>query len=142
MPSFGKGSLKHLNSCDPKIKKLFTTVVKTYDCSAICGHRDKAGQDEAVRKGNSKTKWPNSKHNGMPSRALDIAPYPIDWGIIGPMAKRKKAINRFYHFAGYVLATAERLNIKVRWGGDWDGDKDFSDQNFDDLVHWELVDDS
>jgi hypothetical protein len=30
------------------------------------------------------------------------------------------------------------MGIGLRWGGDWDSDKDFSDQNFDDLVHWEL----
>ena len=31
------------------------------------------------------------------------------------------------------------MNIKLRWGGDWNDNKDFSDQTFDDLVHFELV---
>jgi len=44
-----------------------------------------------------------------------------------------------------MFATAERLynegkiTHKLRWGGDWDSDKVFDDQNFDDLPHFELV---
>ena len=33
----------------------------------------------ARREGRSKLSWLESKHNCEPSRAVDIAPYPIDW---------------------------------------------------------------
>lgn len=70
----------------------------------------------------------DSKHLALPSRAVDVAPYPINWG-------DKK---RFYHFAGYVQGLAAQLGISLRWGGDWDGDNDLNDQTFFDLVHFEL----
>ena len=54
--------------------------------------------------------------------------YPIDW----------EDRERFSYFAGFVKGVAWRLNIRVRWGGDWDGDTELSDNNFDDLVHFEL----
>jgi len=49
------------------------------------------------------------------------------------------ALIRFYDFGGYVLGSAERLGVPLRWGGDWDRDHDvFDDQTFQDLVHFEL----
>ena len=42
--------------------------------------------------------------------------------------------------AGYIQATADKLGIKIRWGGDWDSDGDLDDQTFMDLGHFELVD--
>ncbi len=135
---FGRTSTARLNTCDEDIQTLFRHIVQEYDCSIICGHRTRDDQQRAFSSQRSKVQWPNSKHNTSPSIAVDVAPYPIDWGEKGSAQKRKKAIARFYHFAGYVLAMSKELGIKVRWGGDWDGDNDFSDQNFDDLVHWEL----
>jgi len=69
-----------------------------------------------------------SQHNYSPSRAFDLAPYPIDW--------QDRA--RFYVLAGVVLGAAADLGIDLRWGGDWDGDGTFQDQNFHDLPHFEL----
>lgn len=81
-----------------------------------------------MHEGRSKTKWPDSKHNSNPSMGIDVAPYPIDWN----------DIKRFYHFGGFVQSRAESLGIKLRWGGDWDSDRDLNDQTFMDLVHFEL----
>jgi len=47
--------------------------------------------------------------------------------------------DRFYHFAGYVLGVAEILGIKIRWGGDWNGNFDLKDQNYYDLPHFEVI---
>ena len=141
MPSFGKKSRSELETAHPDLQALFNKVVDQYDCSVLQGHRTRQEQDAAFANGNSTLRWPKSKHNTKPSMAVDVVPYPIDWGNTGTKTEQKKAINRFYHFAGYVLATADSMNIKVRWGGDWDGDKMFTDQKFDDLPHWELLDD-
>ena len=47
---------------------------------------------------------------------------------------------RFAEFAGIVKAIGwYRYQVRIRWGGDWDGDNDLDDQTFDDLVHFELV---
>lgn len=130
MANFGVKSNNNLSSCDIRLVRLFTEVVKNYNCSILQGHRDKKTQEEYFNSGKSKVKYPNSKHNSYPSKAIDVAPYPIDW----------EDTNRFYHFAGYVKGIADRLGIKLRWGGDWDGDLTFSDQSFNDLVHFELLD--
>jgi len=131
MPKFGKTSTARLATCHPDLQRLFNEVIKNYDCSILQGVRSKEEQDEYFfgTPQRSKVQWPNSKHNKTPSMAVDVAPYPIDWD----------NTNRFYHFAGYVLATADQMGIKIRFGGDWDSDKDFSDQTFNDLPHFELI---
>ena len=57
-----------------------------------------------------------------------MAPYPLDWD----------DRERFQYFAGFVLGTAKQLNLDIRYGGDWDSDNDLKDNNFDDLVHFEI----
>jgi hypothetical protein len=32
------------------------------------------------------------------------------------------------------------MNIKIRWGGDWDSDNIMKDQTFNDLPHFQLED--
>ena len=128
MPKFGKTSTDRLATCHPKLQELFNEVIKNYDCSILQGERTKEEQDEYFRTGRSKVQYPNSKHNSSPSMAVDVAPYPIDW----------QNTNRFYHFAGYVEGVARSMGVELRWGGDWDSDKDFSDQTFNDLPHFEI----
>lgn len=129
MPKFSKRSQDRLNTCDPRLIEIFTEVVKTWDCSVLCGTRSEADQNKAYDEGRSKLKFPQSKHNGLPSKAVDVAPYPINW----------KDLGAFYMFAGYVMRTAEQMGYKVRFGGDWDGDKKTKDQSFNDLPHFEIV---
>lgn len=140
MPSFSKASLEKLDTCDPRLQMIFKEIIRYVDCTILCGHRGQKEQDEAFAKGLSKLKWPNGEHNKVPSRAVDVAPYPVKWGEQGTAEQRKKDIARFYFFAGYVKSVADSMNIKLRWGGDWDSDLDFNDQNFDDLPHFELID--
>ena len=128
MPHFGKKSLERLKTCDKKLQKVFSRVVQTFDCTILEGHRGKGKQNEAFQKGNSQLRWPKGKHNKFPSIAVDVIPYPINW----------KDRERMTFFAGFVLAIAEEMNISVRWGGDWDRDWKVNDNDFDDLVHFEL----
>lgn len=127
---FSKKSAKKLSQCDPRLQRVFEEVIKHWDCTILEGHRDKGTQDEYFRTGKSKLKYPSSKHNSIPSKAVDAVPYPIDW----------QDTERFRAFGGFVLGVAATLGIKLRWGGDWDGDKDFKDQSFIDMPHFELVD--
>lgn len=135
MPVFGKRSQERLAACHPDLQTVFNEVVKSFDCSIVCGHRGEAEQNQAYEQGKSKLQFPESKHNTTPSLAADAAPYPINWN----------DRERFYLFAGYVLGVAERLyqdgaiTHRLRWGGDWDRDTDVKDQRFNDLPHFELV---
>ena len=128
MARFGTRSKSRLHTCDERLKNLFTEVVKEFDCTVIEGYRDKEKQNKAFDKGNSKLKFPNGKHNQSPSIAVDIAPYPVDW----------KDRDRFHYFGGYVLGVAKSLGLNIRWGGDWNQDTQTKDNNFDDLVHFEI----
>lgn len=130
MALFSKSSLDRLDTCDPRLQATLLKVIHNFDCMVLCGHRDKTEQDTAFASGASKLKWPASKHNSTPSKAVDVLPYPINWA----------DTQRITYFAGYVMATALSLGVKLRWGGDWDKDTDLKDNTFDDLAHFELVD--
>lgn len=130
MPSFSEASARRLAQCDPRLQRLFNEVIKHFDCTVITGHRGKAEQEEMVRTGRSRVCWPDGKHNTVPSLAADVAPYPIDW----------EDRERFTLFAGFVKGLAVSMGIKIRWGGDWDGDTEVLDNGFDDLPHFELMD--
>lgn len=135
MPRFGAESLGKLQTCHPELQFLFYEVIKYFDCKILEGFRNEMAQEEAFKNGNSKLHWPHGKHNRMPSIAVDVSPSPVQW----------KNLSRFYWFAGYVLGTAEQLRqqgkmiYRIRYGGDWDSDMEIADNNFNDLVHFELV---
>jgi peptidoglycan L-alanyl-D-glutamate endopeptidase CwlK len=128
MPKFGSTSKRRLSTCEKDLQLLFKEVVRGFDCTIVCGHRGEEAQNEAYKRGNSKVKYPHGRHNANPSRAVDVAPYPIDW----------TDRDRFHYFAGYVKGIASQMGIDVIWGGDWDNDTDLKDNGFDDLVHFEL----
>lgn len=130
MPNYSRKSSEKLGTCDDRLQLIFNEVIKQFDCSILQGHRGEEEQNEKYRNGLSKVQYPNSKHNSLPSLAVDVAPYPIDWN----------DRERFCYFAGYVKGIASSLGIKLRWGGDWDRDTQVKDNNFDDLPHFELVD--
>jgi len=67
----------------------------------------------------------------MPSVAVDIAPYPIDWN----------NIERFAQLGGIIKGIAHTKGVKIRCGFDWDCDGDITDHSFMDWPHIELVDD-
>lgn len=125
---FSPSSQAKLDTCHIDLQMLFTEVQKHYDCTIICGARSEAEQQAAFEAGNSKLEYPKSKHNSLPSMAVDVAPSPIDW----------QDTTRFYHFAGFVLGVAKGLGIDITWGGDWAGDLNFKNDKFKDLPHFEL----
>jgi peptidoglycan L-alanyl-D-glutamate endopeptidase CwlK len=135
MPEFSKTSLNRLDTCHSDLQLIFSEVVRLMDCSVLEGHRDEDRQTMLFQTLFSKVEWPNGKHNTTPSMAVDVAPYPILWEDEG----------RFAFFAGWVFCVAANLfeNGKIthalRWGGDWDGDTRTEDQDFNDLIHFELV---
>ena len=126
MFKFGKRSEKRLKGVDIKLQHILSRLIKIMDVTIIEGVRSQERQDELVKKGASKTKY--SKH--ITGKAVDLAPYPIDW----------EDRERFHYMGGMLRGIAHELDIKVRWGGDWDSDGEIKDNSFDDLVHIELKD--
>jgi peptidoglycan L-alanyl-D-glutamate endopeptidase CwlK len=135
MFKFSDKSMQKLSACHVDLRYVFFAVIDHFNCTVLEGFRNQEDQDKAFKEGKSQVVWPNGKHNGFPSMAVDVAPFPIDW------ADRE----RFIYFAGFVKGVAERLKAEgrishdLRWGGDWDGDKDLKDNKFDDMVHFELI---
>jgi peptidoglycan L-alanyl-D-glutamate endopeptidase CwlK len=130
MPSFGPASMAQLSTCDARLQKLFIEVVKHFDCKVTCGFRNQADQEAAFAAGNTEKHWPDGNHNKLPSYAVDVAPYPVDY----------EDVARIRVFAGFVLGIASLMNLKVRWGGDWNQDTQVKDNKFNDLVHFEIQD--
>lgn len=140
-----------LEECNQGIRRVFEVVTKAVDTTVLTGHRSDADQAEKFAKGLSKTPPGKSKHNRKPSAAIDAAPFPIDWAEMpkadangkisrAEAVKWAKTLARFYYFGGFVKGVAHMKGVPMRWGGDWDGDLDFTDQTFDDLVHFETLD--
>ena len=133
MAKFGRTSTRRLDTCDIRLQRIFTVVVKHFDCSVLCGHRNKADQNKAFDEGRSKLRYPDGKHNTYPSKAVDVAPYYSGEGI--PWDDKE----RFILFAGFVLGVATQMGINIRWGGDWKSDKKMNNKFFDG-PHFEIVD--
>lgn len=129
MAKFGKKSKALLALAHPDLVKVANAAIKITDFSVICSQRDDVQQTYLFNAGLSKVEYPDSRHNKKPAEALDLLPYPVDW----------KDEKRFYLLAGVILAMAKNLGIPIRWGGDWDGDGDTTDQTFMDLGHFELL---
>ena len=129
MPGFSEKSLSRLGTCDSRLQQVFQQVVQNFDCTIIEGHRNKERQNQMVAEGKSQVRWPDGKHNTVPSLAADVCPYPVVWD-----DRERQTL-----FAGYVLATAKAMGIDLRWGGDWNRDTEVRDNSFDDLVHFEIV---
>lgn len=132
---FGDESKKALESVHPKLRLIVMTVIIYQNVTIREGYRDQETQERKFAENLTKVHWPNSRHNSYPSRAIHILPYPVDW------SQDYRNLVRYYHLAGRVKQIADALGIRIRWGGDWDSDLDFSDQKFDDLGHYELADD-
>ena len=132
MPRFGKRSRDRLRGVDIRLVNVLNEVVKYFDITVIEGLRSQARQNELVAQGKSKIKFGNH----VQGKAVDIAPYPIDWD----------ARDDFHYLGGFVLGVAASMGVKLRWGGDWNasstyqGKRTTKDNSFDDLVHFELID--
>ena len=132
MPKFGKRSRERLKGVDARLVNVLNEVVIYFDITVIEGLRSQERQDQLVAEGKSKTKF--GKH--VEGKAVDICPFPIDWD----------ARDDFHYLGGFVLAMAAKMGVKIRWGGDWNasslfkGQRTTKDNNFDDLVHFELMD--
>lgn len=129
MYKFGKQSTKRLNTLCLPLQHILNMAIKEYDFTILEGHRDKETQNRYYDEKKSKLKFPDSKHNSYPSYAVDIAPYPIIWD----------DRERFVYLAGLIKGIAHTLGYRVRWGGDFNMNNNFKDQEFQDLVHFEIM---
>jgi peptidoglycan LD-endopeptidase CwlK len=130
MYKFGKRSRARLKGVDSRLVNVLNELIKVMDVTIIEGVRSAETQNKYFKDGKSKLDGINKKSNHQLGKAVDLAPYPINW----------EESNRFYYMGGMVRGIAKQLNLKIRWGGDWDSDGETKDQTFMDLVHIEILD--
>ena len=129
--AWGRRSLAHRNKLAGGLVRVFdhALALSPFDLAITDSHRGERLQTEAFASGASKARWPHSLHNVVPSRAGHLDPFPI----------RYENWKLYYGLSTIVVIAASQLGIRLKWGGDWDGDFDYTDQTFNDLAHWELV---
>lgn len=115
MATFGKRSKQKLKTCDQRLQIILNKAIQIYDFSVLEGYRDKDTQNRYYKKGTSKLKYPKSKHNKIPSRAVDIAPWPIKWS----------DLKRFRELVGIIKGIAHIYGIKITCGADWTKFRDY-----------------
>lgn len=140
---YGNKSQERLDEGDKFLQLVFEQVLgfQLMDVTILEGHRTVERQNKLFLAGRSKIdgKTKLGNHNYKPSLAYDAAPYPVP--------KDGESTELYFKLAALVMWAASIIRTKhakyrnyfIRWGGDWDGDGEFTDQTFDDLAHFEIV---
>lgn len=133
--NFSDRSKSQLATTDELIQLVLNEAINHIDFTILEGYRNEEKQNEAYENGFSKVKYPNSKHNSQPSKAVDAVPYPINW----------KDTERLAYFAGFIVGMSRLLlhgtGYKLISGIDWDDDNNIKEHSFLDYPHFELVKD-
>ena len=116
MYKLSKKSQERLETCDERLITIVNDVCKVMDVTVLCGHRGKDEQEKAFNEGKSRAHFGQSYHNALPSLAVDIAPYPINWDVNDP---------RWEIMCNLVLYIANRYRINVKLGRDFSKLKDY-----------------
>jgi len=102
-------SLALVADIHPDLKHIVTELSKEMDIVVKTGHRDHAAQVNAFNLGTSRHVWPNSRHNTLPSMAVDIVP--------------KDAANddvyKFREMLRRIERIADLADIKIQLGRDF-----------------------
>ena len=130
---FGGKSRAQLNTIDPRLRAIAVEVIKIKDHSIIKGHRGEEEQHAAFTSDpqRSKLDWPNGKHNGFPSKAVDVQTYPA------PNFEAELREEQLY-LLGLYKGIGHQMGIEIRTGADWDRDGEIADNGFDDFYHVEI----
>jgi len=134
MRTWGRASKKNRSSIDHRLNAVSDRVLVLRNHSIIKGHRGEAEQNAAFNATpqRSKLKWPDGKHNAIPSKALDMQPYP--------MPDDEDTLREdLSYLAGLYIGIGSTMGLTLRWGGDFDQDGETADNRWDDLWHIEIV---
>lgn len=139
---YGMRSSNKLQTCHLDLQRIFYAYARRqfFEITIVHGWRGEDVQTDAFLTGASTKPWPESKHNYInqethipESLAVDFAPWIPGMGI--PW----KDTHAFAVIGGILIAVADDMGVKVRYGGDWDMDGQTTDQTLMDWGHIELV---
>ncbi len=138
--ALGKTSLSKLVGVHPDLVAVVKKAISisTQDFSVLEGVRTPERQLELYAQGRTKpgdivtwTKVSNHFRNTLTGygHAVDLGPHPLNWN----------DVSAFDAMAAAMFAAAESLNIKIRWGADWDSDGKPREKGESDSPHFELA---
>lgn len=141
MYSWSKKSQKQYDTLHRDLQIFCDSVLRYHDCTILWGNRPKQIQNDLFSSGKSKLQYPDSKHNSLPSEAVDLIPYVPSLG--GLTWDTEYSV----YFCGLVLGIADMLYYdqdmknKIRAGINWSTqrDKNFKKTGFRDTYHFELL---
>lgn len=153
MPVFSEESKSKLKNANSDLQLLFNEVIKYWDCKILETYRSPEEQFILFKQGRilRDKEWvivdkrhvvtncdgfiKISNHNVLPSNAIDVMPYPIDWS----------DDYSFAYFAGKVMEINRRMvengiiKSHIRWGGDWNENNRMKDERLIDFPHFEII---
>lgn len=132
---YSKPSKRRIETLHPNLQHIMNTAIKTspidFGIPKYGGKRTDDEQYELFQQGLSQLDGIKKKSKHQSGRAVDVYAY------VGGKASWDE--KHLYMLAGHLIGVARSLGYDLRWGGDWDGDRDFEDQTFIDLPHFELI---
>lgn len=134
---WGRRSLQRLEDVEQSLVRLMTAAIADERCpcdvTVVEGHRTMARQAELYAKGRTapgprvtNARPGQSRHNSMPSQAVDVGPCDRHGNVLW------NDRDAFDAFGRHVETIAGELDIPVRWGGRF---------SFYDGAHFELQED-
>ena len=129
---YSRTSYGRLKTCVEELQIVAELALYYRDFSVVTGHRDKATQERMYREKKSKAHWGQSKHNSLPSKAIDLVPYGR--GLVYDMKECAYTAGLVQMLLNTVVGVGNSRN-----GGDWDSDFSMLDTNFKDPTHFELT---
>ena len=138
--SLSQRSLKNLEGVHPNLVAVVKRAIEIteQDFVVIEGVRTQARQDELWAQGRTKpgpivtwTKDASSHGIGKDGygHAVDICPFPVDWN----------DLSKFDAIYVAMMAAAQELGVRLRYGGDWDMDGKLREKGEMDSPHFELA---
>ena len=138
--SLSQRSLNNLKGVHPDLVAVVHRAIEIteQDFIVIEGVRTQERQDELWAQGRTKpgpivtwTKDASSHGIGKDGygHAVDICPFPVDWN----------DISKFDAIYVAMMAAAQELGVRLRYGGDWDMDGKLRERGETDSPHFELA---
>lgn len=132
-------SLSRLEGVHPDLVRIVKRAIEItrQDFSVLEGVRTPERQAELYAQGRSKpgqiVTWTMTSNHFKQAdgygHAVDLVPYPLDWG----------NLRAFDAIAMAMFDAADELGLKIRWGADWDMDGKPREKGESDSPHFELV---
>lgn len=133
--NLSKRSLQRSNGVDPRLINLIMLAIKRtpidFGVAYQGGKRTASEQHQLFLEGFSKCDGYEKLSKHQSGNAIDLIVF------VGNKVVDNKEM--LCVIAGVMFACAKELNIKIRWGLDWNENSDIRDNTFNDIYHYELI---